>query len=141
MRTRIIDPVQRRNALLAISATFMAMAVAQRPALLLFFTSARITVNLAVSVVAAFFMALAIREFASLLLRGPGDPWYARRGAIAFLAISLSSLNAILTILARSGPMADQMGPVLLGPGMRFQLAAFEVLWLVLLEWVSYDNE
>jgi len=30
---------------------------------------------------------------------------------------------------------------VLLQPGMRFQLAAFEVLWMVLLEWVSYDNE
>ena len=86
-------------------------------------------------------MALAIREFASLLLRGPGDPWYGKRGAIAFLAISLSSLNAILTIVARTGPMADQMGPVLLKPGMRFQLPAFEVLWLVLLEWVSYDSE
>jgi len=141
MRTRTIDPVQRRNALLAISAAFMAMAVAQRPALLLFLTSVPLTVNLAVSVVAAFFMALAIREFASLLLRGPGDPWYAKRGAIVFLAISLPSLNAILTILARTGPMAGRIGPVLLQPGMRFQLAAFEVLWMVLLEWVSYDNE
>ena len=141
MRTRVIDPVQRRNALLAISATFMVMAVAQRPALLLFFTSVPMTVHLAVSAAAAFFMAMTIREFASAFLHGPGDPWYAKRGAIAFLAISLSSLNAILTILARSGPMADRIGPVLLKPGMRFQLAAFEVLWLVLLEWVTYDNE
>ena len=141
MHTRTVDPVQRRNALLAISAAFMAMAGAQRPALLLFFTSVPMTVNLAVSVVAAFFLTLAIREFASLLLRGPGDPWYAKRGAIVLVAISLSSLNAILTILARSGPMADRIGPVLLKPGMRFQLAAFEVLWLVLLEWVTYDNE
>jgi len=141
MRTRTIDPVQRRNALLAISAAFMAMAGAQRPALLLFFTSVHMTVNLTVSVVAAFFMTLAIREFASLLLRGPGDPWYVKRGAIALLAISLSSLNAILTILARSGFMADPVGPVFHQPGMRLQIMAFEVLWLVLLEWVSYDNE
>jgi len=141
MHTRTVDPVQRRNALLAISAAFMAMAGAQRPALLLFFSSVPMTVNLAVSVVAAFFLTLAIREFALVFLHEPGDPWYAKRGAIVFLAISLPSLNAILTILARSGPMADRIGPVLLKPGMRFQLAAFEVLWLVLLEWVTYDNE
>jgi len=141
MHTRMIDPVQRRNALLAISAAFMVMAVVQRPALLLFFTSVRLTVYLAVSAVAALFMAMAIREFALAFLHEPGDPWYTKRGAIVFLAISLPSLNAILTILARSGPMVDRIGPVLLQPGMRFQLAAFEVLWMVLLEWVSYDNE
>jgi len=141
MHPKAIDPVQRRNALLLIAAALMVLAIMQRPALLFFFNSASIVGSLAFSAIVALAMARALRHIALSFLPGPGDPWYAKPGALVFLAIGLFGLNAILTLMDRSGFMADPVGPVFHQPGMRFQIMAFEVLWLVLLEWVSYDNE
>ena len=141
MYPKVIDPVQRRNTLLGIAAACLVLAIIQRPALLLFFMSARITINLVLTAVAALFMAMAIREFALAFLCGPGDPWYAKPGAIVFLAFGLCALNAFLTTLIMIGPMADTLGLMLRQPGMRFQLTAFEVFWIVVLEWVSYAKD
>ena len=140
MRRGAIDPVQKRNVLLTISGMLMLMAVVQRPSLLLFFTSASTIFGLAVAIAVAFFMALGIREFAHVFLPGPAEPWYARRGSFIFLTIILWALNTILTVFNRIAFISHPAGSMFGSQDFKFLLMAFEVLWVVLLEWVSYDT-
>jgi hypothetical protein len=83
----------RRKALFMLACVLLVVAVAHRPWTLLFAFSAKGLINTLVLVVGGLLGVIAIHEFAQLVLRGRGEPWYTRRGSLAFLPIGLRRRN------------------------------------------------
>ena len=62
--------------------------------MLLFVFSAKGLTNTLVLVVGALVAVITIHEFAQLVLRSRGEPWYTRRGSLVFLPVALLCITA-----------------------------------------------
>ena len=129
MPPKIVNPVVRRNILLMISTVLLLIAVLYKPSLLLCFTSFKGAFSVVFTFAAALFGALGIGLFAGVFLRERGNPWYARPHALIYLGAALS----LISILgAQLYPQVHK--------GSMFLFMAFEVLWVVIVEWVYYSK-
>ncbi len=140
MLGRKIDPVRRRNSLLIIAATFLVIALVNKPSLLLFFASVRQLISLALMIFAALWAALGIHNFATAVFGQAELPWYTRPWAILFLLVALLVINAVLMF---AGSLLSNMCKTdlfFVQDAYIYLFMAFEVLWLALFEWVSYEK-
>jgi len=125
---RNINPIFRRNALLSAAVVLMLIAVATDPKILPSVLTIRGLVGTVLVAVAGLFAAIGIHDIAETFLRGPGEPWYARPGAMLFLPVVLMATNALLIVFGGIGPLSVPKARL-------YQFTAAELLWIVLLEW------
>jgi hypothetical protein len=137
---RKTDPVKRRNSLLMIAGSFLIIAVINKPSVLLFFASARQFISFALMVFAAFMAALGIHSFAEIVFGKTTLPWYTRPWAILFLAVALIIINVVLMLTGNLFSSIFKVNMFFLQNAYIYLFMALEVLWLVLLEWVSYEK-
>ena len=140
MFRRKTDPVRRRNSLLMIAGIFLIIAVINKPSLLLFFASARQFISFALVVFAAFLAAIGIYNFAISVFGRSELPWYTRPWAMLFLVASLLIINAVLMFAGNLFSNVFKANMFFLKDAYIYLFMALEVLWLVLLEWVSYEK-
>lgn len=139
MSKRIFDPVKRRNAILGTAICVIVISILDDPSLLTLFASRRGLTSIALFVIAGFFFARGIIEIAESVLRSPGQPWYARCGALGFLVIATVVITGIWIFVGKplsnaiGTPLGDETGYLYLVTGITF-------LWIVLLQWVSYEK-
>jgi hypothetical protein len=137
---RRTDPVRRRNSLLMLAGVFLVIAVINKPSLLLFFASARQLISLALMVFAALLTAIGIYNFAISIFGRSELPWYTRPWAMFFLVAALLIINAALMLAGNLFSNVFKANVFFLKDAYIYLFMAFEVLWLVLLEWVSYEK-
>lgn len=137
---RKTDPVRKRNSLLIIAGSFLVIAVINKPSVLLFFASVRQFISFALVVFAAFMAALSIHSFAEIVFRRTELPWYTKPWSILFLAVALIIVNVVLTLTGNLFSSIFKVNMFFLQDAYIYLFMALEVLWLVLLEWVSYER-
>ena len=135
MRRASIDPVFRRNALLFGAGIFLLIAFINKPWILLSFLTPKGLTSTALLAFAGLFSAIGIHEIAQIILRGPGEPWYARRGALVFLPVVIILVNALFGMLDKFAHNVAGIGPILTSQAVLYEFIAMELLWIVLLEW------
>ena len=117
---------------------FLVMAVIDKPSLLLFFASAKQFISIVLIVAAAFVATLGIYRFVEHIFGRGNQPWYARPGAVIFLAVALMGINAMFMVLDNLFSNILGTGPFLVHKAYIYLFMAFELVWILLLEWVSY---
>ena len=135
MKRASIDPVFRRNALLFGSGIFLLIAFINKPWILLSFLTPRGLTSTALLAIAGLFAAICIHEIAQIFLRGPGEPWFARRGALVFLPVIILSINALFEMTDKFVHDIAGIGPFLTSKAVLYEFIGMELLWIVLLEW------
>jgi len=133
-------PIARRDFLLATSGLLMLVAIILRPATLMLFFSFREFANLAILAMVAFFAAISITRCGEMWLRGPGNPWYIRRGAMILLPLMLLLMTALVVAFGNPAFCALGSGPLMSHKGAMLEFAALQVFWVVLLEWPHYET-
>lgn len=139
MFRRNINPVRRRNSLLLLSGMFLMMALINKPSMLLFFISAKEFVSIIAIAFAAFMATIGIYQYADRIFGRTEIPWYARPWAMIFLAVALIIINAMFMLTIRLISKIVETGFVLHNAHI-YLFMAFEVAWIVLLEWVNYKK-
>ena len=137
---RKTDPVRRRNSILMLAGVFLVMAVIDKPSLLLFFTSSKQFISIILIVAAAFVVTLGIYRFVEPIFGRDNLPWYAKPGAVIFLTVALIGINAIFMVLDNLISNILGNGPFLINKAYIYLFIAFELVWILLLEWVSYEK-
>jgi len=107
--------------------------------MLLFFISTKETVSIIAVAFASFMATIGIYQYADRIFGRTELPWYARRGAMIFLAIALMMANALFMITCKLLARTIETGFVLHNAYI-YLFMSFEVVWIVLLEWVSYKK-
>ena len=139
MFQRNIDPVRRRNSLLILAGIFSVIAIIDRPSMLLFFVSVREFISLILVAFAAFMATMGIYHYAAHIFGRTELPWYTKPGGMVFLAVMLICINAAFMLMSRL--LSRILGTAFLEHNAHVYLfMAFELLWIVLLEWVSYEK-
>ena len=138
MFPRKTDPVKRRNLILILAGIFLMIAIIHKPSLLLFFTSSRQFLAIILIAAAGFTAAVGIYNFVEMIYGTNNPPWYAKPGALIFLAVALIIINAVFMFFSNmlSNISADMA--VLNNKAYLYLFMAFELIWTVALEWVSY---
>jgi len=131
---RKVNPVRRRNSILILAGLFLVMAVIDKPSLLLFFTSSKQFISIVLIVAAAFVATLGIYRFVEPIFGRGNSPWYARPGAVIFLAVALMGINAMFMILDNLFANILGTGPFLVHKAYIYLFMAFELVWILLLE-------
>ena len=126
--------------MLIIAGSFLVIAVINKPSVLLFFASVRQFISFALVVFAAFMAALSIHSFAEIVFRRTELPWYTKPWSILFLAVALIIVNVVLTLTGNLFSSIFKVNMFFLQDAYIYLFMALEVLWLVLLEWVSYER-
>lgn len=139
MFRRNINPVRRRNFLLLLAAMFLMMALLNKPSMLFFFISAKEFVSVITVAFAAFFATIGIYQYADRIFGRTELPWYARPGAMIFLAVALIISNALIMLTSKLLSRTVETGLVLHNAHI-YLFMAFEVAWIVILEWVSFKK-
>jgi hypothetical protein len=124
----------RRKTLFMLGCILMVVGVAHRPWMLLLAFSTKGLTNTLVLVVVGLVAVIIIHEFAQLVLRGRGEPWYIRRGSLIFLPIVLGCLNALLSVADHVASKLFDIGPFLSSHAAMCMLIAVELIWIALLE-------
>jgi len=125
----------RRKALFMLACTLLILAVAHRPWMLLFAFSAKGLTHTVLLVVVGLAAVIVIHELAQFVLRGRGEPWYARRGALLFLPAALLCINALFSVVDDIAFRTFGIGPFLSSSNAAMcMLIAVELLWIALLE-------
>ena len=124
----------RRKALLVLSCILLVVVAAHRPWKLLFVFSAKGLTNTLVFVVGGLVGAIAVHEFAQIVLRGRGEPWYTRRGSLVFLPVALLCTNALFGAADNLASKTIGIGPFLSSNASMCILLAVELMWIALLE-------
>ena len=124
----------RRRALFMLGCILLVVAAAHRPWMLLFAFRAKGLTNTLVLVVGALVAVITIHEFAQLVLRGRGEPWYTRRGSLLFLPVALLCMNALFRVADNLASKTFGMGPFLSSNAAMCVLIAVELMWITLLE-------
>jgi len=137
---RKTDPVRRRNSILMLAGVFLVMAVIDKPSLLLFFTSSKQFISIILIVAAAFVATLGIYRFVEPIFGRNNPPWYAKPGAVIFLTVALIGINAIFMVLDNLISNILRTNPFLINKAYIYLFMAFELVWILLLEWVSYEK-
>ena len=137
---RKTDPVRRRNLLLLLAASFLIIAVINKPSLLLLFASAKQFISFALIIFSALWTALGIYNFAEIIFGKTELPWYTKPWSMFFLAAALIIINAVLIFAGNAFSNAFKVRMFFLENAYIYLFMASEVLWLVLLEWVSYEK-
>ena len=137
---RKIDPVRRRNSIFMLAGVFLVMAVIDKPSLLLFFTSSKQFISIILIVAAAFVATLGIYRFVEPIFGRNNPPWYAKPGAVIFLTVALIGINAIFMVLDNLISNILRTNPFLINKAYIYLFMAFELVWILLLEWVSYEK-
>ncbi|MFH1613778.1 MAG: hypothetical protein ABIG61_01660 [Planctomycetota bacterium] len=137
---RKTDPVRRRNSLLMLAGVFLIIAVINKPSLLLFFASAKQFISLALMVFAALLAAIGVYNFAISIFGRSELPWYTKPWAMLFLIAALLVINAALMFAGNMLSNMFKTNLFFVQDSYIYVFMAFEVLWLVLLEWVSYKK-
>ena len=141
MSLRIVDPISRRNTLLIIAAITMLLAIICRPAILLFFLSAREFLNSTILIVVAFFSAASIDRWSPNILRSPENPWYIRKGATIFLIVALFIMTSIVVVVGNNTFRSIGSGPLMSQNGAVLEFIALQLFWIVICEWPYYEPE
>ena len=112
----------------------LVVVLAHRPWILLLAFSGKGLTKTVLLVVAGLTAVIAIHELAQFVLRGRGEPWYSRRGALIFLPAALLCMNALLSIVDNLASRIFGIGPFLSSNAAMCMLVAVELLWIILLE-------
>lgn len=140
MFRKTINPVKRRNSILIMAGIFMAIAVIEKPSLLLFFLSAKSLSSVTLAVFAAFLATLGIYSFVRSVFGWQNSPWYTHKGAMLFIVTVLLGINALFIIFDNLLSSVISTRLMLSQKGYIWLFMAFELLWIVALEWVSYER-
>ncbi len=123
-----------------LAGVFLVMAVIDKPSLLLFFTSSKQFISIILIVAAAFVATLGIYRFVEPIFGRNNPPWYAKPGAVIFLTVALIGINAIFMVLDNLISNILRTNPFLINKAYIYLFMAFELVWILLLEWVSYEK-
>ena len=126
--------------MLMLAGVFLIIAVINKPSLLLFFASTKQFISLALIVFAALLAAIGIYNFAISIFGRTESPWYTRPWAMLFLVVALLIINAVLMFGGGLLSNVFKMNLFFVQDAYIYLFMGFEVLWLVLLEWVSYKK-
>lgn len=140
MFRKTINPVKRRNSILIMAGVLLIIAIVNKPALLLFFISAQRFAGVALIAFAALLATLGIYNFVRKIFGRTSEPWYVKPRAMIFLVVVLIGINALLFLFDSLMSSIFGIGPFLSQRGYVYLFMAFELLWLVLFEWVSYEH-
>jgi uncharacterized membrane protein len=132
------EPIKKRNVLILTGIVLLILAVIQKPALLLSLFSVKGITHIILMGLSSMFLAFGFHEFANQLLRNDGLPWYARSGGITIFmllvivfCIGFALLDGLILPIAGIPPIFQEHA-------YRYELFGMTVLWITILEWVSY---
>jgi len=134
MAMNTTDIFFRRKALFMLACILLVVAAAHRPWIVLSAFSDKGFTKIVILVVAGLAAVIAIHELAQSVLRGRGEPWYARRGALIFLPAAVLCINAIFSIADNLAFKIFGIGPFLSSNSVMCMLIAVELLGIALLE-------
>ena len=135
MTYRTPNPVFRRNLFLIGAGILLILAILTSPSVLLCLVSSKGLAGAALVVGAGLFAAMGIREFAEALLRGPGNPWYVRPGALFFLLIVLICVNALASLVCNLAFGLLRLSHIIPQRALIFEFMAMGFLWIAILDW------
>ena len=119
---------------------FLIIALINKPSLLLFFASAKTFFSLVLVAFAAFLATLGIYNFAEAIFGRTELPWYARPGGMVFLVAALFCINAVFMFFGKVLSNVLRTELFFVQEAYIYLFMVFELLWIVLLEWVSYQK-
>lgn len=129
------DPniIRRRKTIIVMGVAFLIVGAVSHPEILFRMASIKGLVSMGLLLFLSLFLAMAYRDFALAFLRGPGDPWYAKRGALLFLSIVVIFMGTMLIAFNHFMPNFFGIGQFL-SEGFVYFSTGFALLWLSYLE-------
>jgi len=130
------DPFRRRNAILLAVAIFLLLAFVMDFRLLTCLFSRQGLVAQSLIVIGCFAYAYGVRLAAGDCTRGPGDPWYTRKGAPLFLVLATFGVSlpmeAVIEFLFDQG-----LGSFL---PLTLEYTAIALMAIVLIDWPHVED-
>jgi len=137
MGFRRCDPVLRRNTLLCLAACAFLASLATGLRLWLALVSLPMLVGILSVIVSGCFAGLAITKLAVTCLGPCEQPWYASRGAMAFLAVALFAVNLVGYAALKCLQQALPVGMTFSVPAVLLLAIAAQLACIALLDWPS----
>jgi hypothetical protein len=72
-----------------------------------------------------------------MLLKHPGDPWYAKPGSIFLLVLMIVCFCFVAAFVDGVVLAALGVGPIVTESAYIYEFFGFVLVWIVLLEWVT----